>query len=245
MSDVVIRAKDLGIRFRTGFAKRIEFKERIQSVLKGKKIITQEWFWALRNLNFEVNDGDIVGIIGGNGAGKSTLLRTVGGIYSPDEGSIEVNRSIATLLALGTGFKEDLNGYENVVLNGVIMGFKKEVILEKAQEIIDYTELGDMIYSPVKYYSSGMKARLGFSIAVHLKKEIMLIDEVLGVGDHKFRSKSQEKMSEIVHDGRTVLIVSHNLQSIEKYANKCLWIHKGQQMMFGETSQVIDAYLKS
>ncbi|MBL4594079.1 MAG: ABC transporter ATP-binding protein [Flavobacteriales bacterium] len=244
---VIIKAENIGIKFnlgKVGYKKmHITLKDILQ---KGEEVRKTEEnssdFWALKNISFSINKGDILGVVGSNGSGKSTLLRIIAGVYSLDEGELEVKGTISPLLSLGTGFKPALSGYDNIFLNGVVMGFKKHEIEKHVKEIIEFSELGNFIFQPVKNYSSGMKARLGFSIAVFLKRDIMLIDEVLGVGDYKFREKSQNKMQEIIHSGQTIIIVSHNLESIKKFANKAIWINKGELMMAGETNQVLDKY---
>jgi len=173
------------------------------------------------------------------------LLKVIGGIYGPDEGSMTVNGTVSALLSLGTGFKQELSGYENIFLNGTILGFSKAEIKKHIDEIVEFSELGNFILEPVKTYSSGMNARLGFSIAAYLHREIMLIDEILGVGDYKFKKKSQDKMQEMITDGRTVVIVSHNLDSIEKYSTKAIWINKGHLELEGNPQEVISAYTRS
>ncbi|MBT3647140.1 MAG: ABC transporter ATP-binding protein [Flavobacteriales bacterium] len=241
-----IEAIDLGIQFKLSRFKNTRVKEVLSKVITPQKVVSQkQHFWALRNLNFKVEQGEVLGVIGSNGSGKSTLLRAIGGIYEPDEGSINVNGSASALLSLGTGFKDELSGWENIFLNATILGFTQDEINGNVQDIVEFTELGRFINEPVKTYSSGMKARLGFGIAVHLRREIMLVDEILGVGDFKFRRKSKEKIQDLINDDRTVVLVSHSMESIENYTTKCLWINKGQQMKFGETKEVIEAYLKS
>ncbi|MDF1672102.1 MAG: ABC transporter ATP-binding protein [Vicingaceae bacterium] len=237
---LIIDAKNIGINF-SASKSRSSFKSFLKNFLKKKN---KKRFWALRNVTFQVSRGEILGVIGANGSGKSTLLKVVGGIFRPDEGEIKINGTPSALLSLGTGFKPEISGYENVFLNGVMLGFSEKEIRANISEIIEFSELGDFINQPVKNYSSGMKARLGFSIAAHLTKEIMLIDEVLGVGDKEFKLKSQNKMRELIEDKtRTVIIVSHNLESIREYATKVLWIHKSKFMMLDETNKVLDAYL--
>lgn len=242
----IIEAKNISINFRLSRFKSNTLKGKIVSVFnKSNDTRQKQYFWALKDVSFDIKQGDILGVVGTNGSGKSTLLRTIGGIYTPDEGSIKVNGTVSTLLSLGTGFKQELSGRENIILNGVIMGFSKEEITNNTQAIIDFSDLGDFIDEPVKNYSSGMVARLGFSIAVHLKRDIMLIDEILGVGDFKFRKKSQDKMLELMKEGRTFIIVSHNLEYIQQYANKVLWIEKGKMRGIGDAKEIIEAYLEA
>ncbi len=204
-----MKQKNISINFRLSRFKSNTLKGKIVSVFnKSNDTRQKQYFWALKDVSFDIKQGDILGVVGTNGSGKSTLLRTIGGIYTPDEGSIKVNGTVSTLLSLGTGFKQELSGRENITLNGVIMGFSKEEISNNTQAIIDFSDLGDFIDEPVKNYSSGMVARLGFSIAVHLKRDIMLIDEILGVGDFKFRKKSQDKMLELMKEGRTLSLLA-------------------------------------
>ncbi len=243
---VAIEVKDLGIKFKLSRFKATRVKTVLLSLIsKQKETEQRDHFWALRKLNFTLNNGEVLGVIGSNGSGKSTLLRVIGGIFVPDEGSIHVEGRASALLSLGTGFKDDLNGIENIYLNATILGFTQKEIDDVIEQIIEFSELGRFIYEPVKNYSSGMKARLGFAIAVHLKREVMLIDEILGVGDFKFRKKSTEKIKELISDGRTVILVSHSMESIRNYCTKCLWIEKGVQKAFGETNEVIEKYLAS
>ncbi|MCB0400601.1 MAG: ABC transporter ATP-binding protein [Flavobacteriales bacterium] len=244
----IIKAENIGIKFSLGKKGYKKMQLTLGDVLKkGNQVRSTDDnsydFWALRNVSFTINKGDILGVVGSNGSGKSTLLRIIAGVYSVDEGEIEVSGTISPLLSLGTGFKPALSGYDNIFLNGVIMGFQKHEIEEHVKDIIEFSELGNFIFEPVKNYSSGMAARLGFSIAVFLKRDIMLIDEVLGVGDYKFREKSQQKMREVIKSGQTVIIVSHNLESISEYANKCIWINKGELVMEGDTDEVLKKYV--
>lgn len=238
----VIKADNIGINFAIS-QKSGSFKNFLKDFLKKKD---KKNFWALRNVSFEIQKGEILGVVGANGSGKSTLLKVIGGIYRPDEGNITVNGTPSALLSLGTGFRPEISGYENILLNGVMLGFSEEEVKSQLENIIDFSELGRFIHEPVKNYSSGMSARLGFSIAAFLNKEIMLIDEVLGVGDRSFKNKSQAKMKELIEDkSKTVIIVSHNLESIKEYTTKVLWINKSEFMMLDEPEKVIEAYIKT
>lgn len=244
--ETIISAKDLGIKFRVSRFKKSTMKELvIKTSLKKGGLKRNEPFWGLRNINFEVQRGDILGVLGQNGSGKSTLLRTIAGIYQPDEGSIEVNGSVSSLLSLNTGLIDDLNGIENIYLTGVLTGFTEKQITEKLNEIVEFSELGDYIHQPVKTYSSGMQSRLSFSIAVTLRRDIMLVDEILGVGDFKFKDKSRDKMLEIINGDATIILVSHDEDTIRSFATKCIWINNGEMMASGTTEEVMAQYYKS
>lgn len=206
----------------------------------------KEFFVALQNLSFSVNEGEIIGIIGRNGSGKSTLLRAIAGIFEPDEGTITTYGKRVSLLSLGVGFQPKLTGRENIVLNGMLLGFPKEQIDSKMNEIVEFASLGEFIDRPVNTYSSGMQSKLAFSITSILEPDILLIDEVLSVGDAQFQKKSFEKMKRLISDSsRTVLIVSHSDPTVRELCDKVLWLDEGKMKMFGDTQEVLDAYKKT
>lgn len=207
-------------------------------------IATKEEFWALRNVDIEINKGDIVGIIGHNGAGKSTLLKILTGITPPTEGEIIMRGRVASLLEVGTGFHPELTGRENIFLNGAILGMTKKEIVKKFDEIVAFSGVEKFLDTPVKYYSSGMYVRLAFSVAAHMEPDILLVDEVLAVGDAEFQKKCLGKMEEVTHgEGRTILLVSHNMSAIKQICKKVIWLKNGQVEMVGQTDVVIDKYL--
>lgn len=202
-----------------------------------------EIFEALKGVSFKLEEGKILGIIGQNGAGKSTLLRSIAGIFSPDKGTIDLHNHTISLLSIGVGFNKKLTGRENIYLSGMLLGFSEEEIAKKEKEIIKFADIGDFINKPVKTYSSGMHSKLAFAITAILETDIMLIDEVLSVGDAKFKEKSYNKMKELISDEkRTVIIVSHSLGTIRELCNEVLWLDKGKVMMQGKPEEVIPKY---
>ena len=202
-----------------------------------------EVFRALKGVSFEIEEGKILGIIGKNGSGKSTMLRAIAGIFSPDKGSIDLHGNSISLLSIGVGFNRKLTGKENIYLSGMLLGFTEEQIKEKEKEIIDFADIGDFINRPVKTYSSGMYSKLAFAITAILETDITLIDEVLSVGDVKFKEKSYNKMKELISDEhRTVIIVSHSLGTIKDLCDQVLWLHDGVIKMLGKPEDVIPKY---
>lgn len=202
-----------------------------------------EIYEAVRGVSFKVKKGDILGIVGKNGSGKSTLLRALAGVFSPDSGEIDLHGYTISLLAIGVGFQKALSGRENIYLSGMLLGFSEDQIREKIDEIISFAGLGKFIDMPVQTYSSGMYSKLAFSITAILETDIMLIDEVLSVGDAKFKKKSYKKMKELIMDeNRTVIIVSHNSDTIRNLCTSVLWLHEGEVRMMGNTDEVMDAY---
>lgn len=210
----------------------------------GASDLDQE-FWALRNINFTVEYGEILGIIGPNGAGKSTLLKVLSRITDPSEGYARLNGRVGSLLEVGTGFHSELTGRENIYLNGSILGMKHAEITRKFDEIVAFSEVAEFIDTPVKHYSSGMRVRLAFAVAAHLDPEILLIDEVLSVGDYAFQKKSLGKMQEVTHSNRTVLFVSHQLDMIRNICDRVMMINNGSILMIGEPNEVVDHYIDS
>ena len=237
----MIEISELGIRFKMEKRRRsgaLAFLFERSSKQQG----TRGEFWALKDVSFTVERGETVGIIGRNGSGKSTLLRVVAGIYPPDEGKVSVDGEVSTLFGLGTGFNAELSGRDNVYLDGIMMGLTKNQIDGIIDDIIGFAELGDFIDMPVRTYSSGMRARLGFAIAIHADKDIVLIDEIMGAGDAAFRQKANVEMNRIMGE-KTVLLVSHSMDTIEQFAGKVIWLDRGGMAAIGEPGQVIEQYL--
>lgn len=197
---------------------------------------------ALKNVSFTVRPGEVLGIIGRNGAGKSTILKVISGILKPTEGSVSVRGNIVPMLELGSGFDFDLTGRENIYLNGSILGYSRHFLDEKYDEIVSFSELGEFIEMPIRNYSSGMMMRLAFSIATVVNPEILIVDEILAVGDEAFQRKSRQRMLELMGGGTTVLFVSHSLDQIREMCDRVLWLDHGQIKMLGETKEVCDAY---
>ena len=236
MSDSIIELKDLWVSYprqQEGFV-RNPFKKRIK----------KPNFWALKGLNFDVKKGEVLGIIGRNGSGKSTLLKILSGLMVPDKGEFIINGKRPILLALGAGFEQDLTGKENIYLNGLLLGQTKDQIDEKMDEIIEFSELGEFIYEPVRTYSSGMRSRLAFAIAITIDPEILLVDEVLGVGDQAFREKSKTAILEKIKQNRTVIIVTHSPSLVRELCDRCVWIHVGEQKEVGEANEVVTNYVQ-
>ena len=233
----ILQVKNVSIKYITGDFKSIGLKEYVVRRLKGNYTVKE--FWANRNITFSLNEGDMLGIIGTNGAGKSTLLKAVSGIMRPSEGSITRHGTIAALLELGSGFDGDLTVKENAYLRGAMLGYTRRFMDETYEQIIDFAELKEFEDRPFKQLSSGMKSRLAFSIASLVKPDILILDEVLSVGDGAFRKKSEAKMKEIINSGATTILVSHSLNQVRSMCSKILWLHKGRQITFGSDVQKI------
>lgn len=236
----IIKAENVSIKYITGDFKDIGLKEYVVRKLSGNYHVTE--FWADRNVSFELERGDMLGIIGTNGAGKSTLLKAVSGIMVPTEGRITVKGKVAALLELTSGFDGDLTVKENTYLRGALLGYTRKFMDEKYDDIISFAELEDFQDRPFKQLSSGMKSRLAFSIASLVNPDILILDEVLSVGDGAFREKSGNKMREILADGVTGILVSHSLGQVRELCNKVLWLDHGNQIAFGETKETCDKY---
>ena len=233
----ILQVKNVSIKYITGDFKSIGLKEYVVRRLKGNYTVKE--FWANRNITFSLNEGDMLGIIGTNGAGKSTLLKAVSGIMRPSEGSIIRHGTIAALLELGSGFDGDLTVKENAYLRGAMLGYTRKFMDETYEQIIDFAELKEFEERPFKQLSSGMKSRLAFSIASMVRPDILILDEVLSVGDGAFRKKSEAKMKEIINSGATTILVSHSLNQVRSMCSKILWLHKGRQITFGSDVQKI------
>ena len=207
-----------------------------------KKNKENEYFWALKDIDFHINPGEVVGIVGANGAGKSTLLKVVSGVYKPTTGRVIVNGKISPMIELGAGFDGELTARENIYLNGAILGYTKAFIDSKFDEIVEFSELEEFLDVPVKNFSSGMSAKLAFSISTIVNPEVLIVDEILSVGDLKFQEKSKNKMMSMIQGGTTVLYVSHSLQSIKDLCTKVIWLDHGEIQMIGNTKKVCDKY---
>lgn len=234
--EYAIEVKDVSISYR------ILNNISIRSTLFHKKN-RDEVFEAVKGVSFTVEKGGILGITGKNGSGKSTLLRSIAGVFSPNSGSIDLHGHSVSLMALGVGFKPLLTGRANIMLSGLLLGFKEKEINEKMNEIIEFAELGDFIDRPVRTYSSGMHSKLAFAITAMLETDIMLVDEVLSVGDERFKKKSLEKMKELIMDeNRTVIIVSHSLETLEELCDQVMWMHDGEIKEIGKPETVLEHY---
>ena len=255
MTDIVIRAEDLSKQYRLGQRERYStLRDTLVKVAKTPlrwltskangtgKTSGAETIWAVRDVSFEVTRGEVVGIIGRNGAGKSTLLKILSQITEPTKGLVDLSGRVASLLEVGTGFHPELTGRENIFLNGAILGMKRSEIIRKFDEIVAFAEVEQFIDTPVKYYSSGMYMRLAFAVAAHLEPEILVVDEVLAVGDAEFQRKCLGKMREVARGGRTVLFVSHNVPAIQNLCTRCIYLRNGQVAADAVTAEALLAY---
>lgn len=237
----VIVLEHLGVRYRLPSIATRSIKEFTIRMLKGQ--LHYAYHWALRDVSLTVKDGEILGLIGHNGAGKSTLLKAVTRILKPTEGRLIVRGNVAALLGVGAGFHMELTGRENVFLNGTILGFSIKEMEEKYERIVDFAELWDYIDQPIRTYSSGMRARLGFAIATDSKPDILIVDEILAVGDESFRKKSSDRMKVFRDQGTTILLVTHNMETVRDICHRVAWIHQGQLRMLGDREEVVTQYV--
>ncbi len=239
----IIEVKNVSMGYRVDSNRVNTLKE--WAVTKLKRKLHYEMFWALTDVSFDVEKGDVVGIIGRNGAGKSTILKIISGLFKPTEGTIITRGRVVPMLELGSGFDPELTGRENIFLNGAILGYSEQFLNEQYDSILEFSELQEFIDRPIKTYSSGMMMRLAFSVATIVRPEILIVDEILAVGDEAFQRKSHAKMMELMHGGATVLYVSHNLNQIRDLCNKVVWLDHGKVVMQGDTNEVCDAYQNS
>lgn len=237
-----VEIRNVSMRFNLARERVDNIKEWVVRKLKGKGVSFDE-FWALKNISINIPKGDSFALIGSNGSGKSTLLKIISGVLTPTCGSVRIHGTLAPLIELGAGFDMDLSGRENVFLNGAILGHSKKMMQEKYDEIMDFSELWDFEDVPVKNYSSGMMARLGFSIATIVKPDILIVDEILSVGDHAFQEKCSKRMEEMMNGGTTVILVSHDEEMVEKICCNAAWINKGHLMYVGDSKSAVQRYL--
>ncbi len=239
----MVKVNDVSMKFNLGIEKNFSLKLFFINMFKPKrKKPKKEEFWALKDVNFEVKKGEVVGFIGSNGAGKSTMLKVIAGVMKPTKGSVEVYGKICPMIELGAGFDMELTARENIYLNAAVLGYSKNFIDSKFEEIVEFSELKDFLDVPVRNFSSGMTARLAFSIATVVDPEILIVDEILSVGDIAFQAKSEAKMKSMIGGGTTVLFVSHSLAQIEKLCNRVVWLENGKIVKIGEPKKVCAEY---
>lgn len=239
-----VEIKNVSMRFNLARERVDSLKEWVVKKMKGQGVSFDE-FWALKDITINIPKGDSFALIGSNGSGKSTLLKIISGVLTPTSGRVVVSGSVAPLIELGAGFDMDLSGRENIFLNGAILGHSKKLMLEKYDEIIDFSELKEFEDVPVKNYSSGMMARLGFSIATIVKPDILIVDEILSVGDHAFQEKCSKRMEEMMSGGTTVILVSHDEATVKRICQHAAWINKGHLMYVGTSDDAVNQYLSS
>lgn len=238
----MIKIKDVSMRFNLGIEKNFSLKLFFINFFKKKEKKEKKEFWALKDINIEIKKGEVVGFVGSNGSGKSTLLKIVAGVMKPTKGNVENFGNVCPMIELGAGFDMDLTARENIYLNGAILGYSKDFINEKFDEIVEFSELKDFLDVPVRNFSSGMVTRLAFSIATIVEPEILIVDEILSVGDIAFQQKSEDKMKSMISGGTTVLFVSHDTKQIKELCNTVIWLEKGDIKMIGNPDEVCDKY---
>ena len=238
---VVVDVKDVSMEFNLNQEKTDNLKEYVIKAIK--KELRFQSFWALKHISLQIHKGEKVGFVGLNGAGKSTLLKIIAQVMKPTKGSVEVHGNMAPLLALGAGFDYNYTGSENIFLNGALLGHSKSYMKKRYDEIVEFSEIGDFIDVPVKNYSSGMKARLEFSIATSVNPDILILDEVLSVGDASFQKKSKERMNELMQGDVSLLFVSHSIGQVREMCDRAIWLDHGNLMMDGDVDEVCDAYM--
>ena len=238
----MIELKNVSLKYNMSKEKVLSFKEYIIKFIKNE--LHYEEFWALKNITMKIEKGEVVGLVGFNGAGKSTLLKIISQIIEPTTGTVKVNGKISPLIELGTGFDFDLTARENIYLNGAILGYSKKFLIEKFDEIVEFSELREFLDVPVKNFSSGMIAKLAFSIATIVNPQILIVDEILSVGDIKFQEKSKNKMMEMITGGTTVLYVSHSIDSIKSLCTKVVWLEHGKIIKIGDPKEICDEYIR-
>lgn len=244
MEDIMINVKNVSMKFNLGIEKGFSIKQGFVDMFnKEKRHKKKEEFWALRDVNFQVKKGEVIGFIGSNGAGKSTLLKIVAGVMKPTKGRVDSYGNICPMIELGAGFDPQLTARENIYLNGAVMGYTKELIDSKFNEIVEFSELKDFLDVPVQNFSSGMVARLAFSIATIVEPEILIVDEILSVGDIAFQAKSERKMLSMINGGTTVLFVSHSIEQIKKMCDRVIWLDHGKMIKMGG-KEICDEYKK-
>ena len=242
---MMIKVNNVSMKFNLGIEKNFSLKQGFVDLFKKKDKKKVNEFWALSDVDFEVEKGEVVGFVGSNGAGKSTLLKVIAGVMKPTKGNVEVYGNICPMIELGAGFDMELTARENIYLNGAVMGYSKDFIDSKFDEIVEFSELKDFLEVPVKNFSSGMVARLAFSIATVVDPEILIVDEILSVGDMAFQQKSENKMRSMIGGGTTVLFVSHSIEQIKKICDRAVWLEHGKIQMVGKAEEVCEAYKKS
>lgn len=238
----MVNLDNVSMKFNLGIEKDFSIKVAFVEFFSRKKKEKKKDFWALTDISFKIEKGEVVGLIGSNGAGKSTMLKVISGVMKPTKGKVETFGVISPMIELGAGFDMELTARENIFLNGAVLGYSKKFIEEKFDEIVEFSELIDFLDAPVKNFSSGMIAKLAFAIATIVDPEILIVDEILSVGDIKFQEKSRNKMLELIKGGTTVLYVSHSLEAIKRICDKVVWIEHGKMIMIGETEEVCNKY---